>query len=165
MGTSAEGLSVFLAAICDIGREYGLALNVAKTKVLSVRADIVVSGPDGQALETKTSMTYLGGLLHSDGRSSHELSRRLGKAAAEFHTLQRVWARSSLSLHRKLAIVVACVLSTLTMACGRHGSTRPLGAGSMVFRPDVSGNCKASSTRTTAGCPIQRYYGELGRKH
>ena len=60
VGTSAEGLSAFLAAICDIGREYGLALNVSKTKVLNVRADIVASGPDGQALETKTSMTYLG---------------------------------------------------------------------------------------------------------
>ena len=59
-------------------------------------------------------MTYLGGLLHSDGRSSHELSRRLGKAAAEFHTLRRVWARSTLSLHRKLEIFAACVLSTLT---------------------------------------------------
>ena len=113
MGSSSEGLSSFLGAVCDAGGEYGLSLNVHKTKALNVRANGVVSGPAGQPLETKPSMTYLGGLLHSDGRSTHELSRRMGKALAEFDALRRVWSRSALTLHRKLEIFEACVISTL----------------------------------------------------
>jgi len=113
MGTSAAGLTTFLAVVCQIGREYGLALNESKTKALNVMADGVVTGPAGEPLETKASMTYLGGLLHSDGRGTHELSRRLGKATQEFEALRRVWSRSALTLRRKLQIYEACVLSTL----------------------------------------------------
>ena len=112
-GVSASSLGDFLAAVADSGAEYGLSLNVSKTQLMNIRTGGTVEAPGGQVLQQKESMVYLGGLLHSDGKADHELSRRIGLAAADFKSLARVWTRSSLSRARKLRIFESCVLSVL----------------------------------------------------
>ena len=112
-GVSASSLGYFLAAVADSGAEYGLSLNVSKTQLMNIRTGGTVEAPGGQVLQQKESMVYLGGLLHSDGKADHELSRRIGLAAADFKSLARVWTRSSLSRARKLGIFESCVLSVL----------------------------------------------------
>ena len=88
-------------------------MNFGKTQALNVRTHATLIGPDGADVVEKPSMVYLGGLLNADGRAEHELSRRLGKAGAEFEALRRVWSRASLSISKKIRIFDACVLSSL----------------------------------------------------
>ena len=44
------------------------------------------------------SLCYLGSLLTASGSIAPELSKRIGAARAEFHTLKRIWAHSSLNM-------------------------------------------------------------------
>ena len=112
-GVSASSLGEFLAAVADSGAEYGLSLNVGKTQLMNIRTGGTVVAPGGQVLHQKESMVYLGGLLHSDGKADHELSRRIGLAAADFKSLAKVWTRSNLSRARKFRVFESCVLSVL----------------------------------------------------
>ena len=69
--------------------------------------------PDGSAVKSKSSMVYLGSSLSCDGRASTELNRRLGLARADFESLSRVWAHSTIGRRKKLRIFDACVISKL----------------------------------------------------
>ena len=76
-----------------------------------MRCVAAISKPDGNLIEQKHSITYLGSVLTSSGTLGPELGRRLGAARAEFKKLERIWSHSSLSTGRKLRIFDACVLS------------------------------------------------------
>ena len=80
---------------------------------MNIRSNGDVVAPNGQNLKQKESIVYLGGLLHSDGKATHELSRRIGLAGADFKSLSRVWSRSNLSKVRKIRIFESCILSVL----------------------------------------------------
>lgn len=63
-------------------------------------------------------MEYLGAMLTSDGSNSHELSRRIGAAKADFRTLSKVWSHSALTWKRKLRIFTALIESKLLYSIG-----------------------------------------------
>jgi hypothetical protein len=113
MGTSSQSLSAFLQAVADIGVGFGMSQHVGKTKLLNVRTNATVLAPGDVDLKGESSMTYLGGLLSSDGRSVDELSRRLGLAAADFKTLSKIWSHANVSMRRKVQVFEACVVSVL----------------------------------------------------
>lgn len=56
-------------------------------------------------------MVYLGAALHNDGCVRNELTRKFGRAWAEFIKLVRLWQHTSLSLRRKIEIFQAVVTS------------------------------------------------------
>ena len=103
----------YMLAIEKAGREYGLCLNWSKCEVMPVRTHGIIKSPEGVELPIKVSITYLGSLISSDGRVATEISRRLGKAKGEFHSLKRVWMHANVGLQRKLQIFNQCVLSGL----------------------------------------------------
>ena len=80
---------------------------------LPVRCEIEINKPDGTHVQCKESLCYLGSLLTALGSIAPKLSNRIGAARAEFHTLKRIWAHSSLSIGKKIRILHACVLSRL----------------------------------------------------
>jgi hypothetical protein len=88
-------------------------LHADKTQLLSVNGPCRLSLRSGEDVASKDRMVYLGGLLHSDGRAEHELSRRIGLARADFRKLARVWRPAGLSTARKLEIFDACIMSVL----------------------------------------------------
>ena len=112
--SSKELVHAYMMAISEIGKSLGLSLNWDKVELLTLRTDGDIRAPDGQPIKKKQSIKYLGSTLASDGRIHHELSRRLGAAAADFKVLQRLWNHSTLNATRKLRIFDACVLSKLT---------------------------------------------------
>ena len=81
--------------------------------MLPVRTTAAILKPDGSAVAVKDSLLYLGSSLDADGRNGSEVSRRLGMAKADFSTLSKVWAHSSLSRSRKLDILRSCIESKL----------------------------------------------------
>ena len=93
--------------------KYGLLFNWRKLEVLPVGCDAFISKPDGQFIERKESISYLGALLAADGSVRSEVNRLLGLARADFSALSRVWKHSSLPVGQKIRIFNVCVASQL----------------------------------------------------
>ena len=55
----------------------------------------------------------MGALLSADGRVDSELSRRLGMAAADFRSLQKLWGHANVPVAQKLRFFEALILSRL----------------------------------------------------
>ena len=104
----------FMNAVGRAGGQYGLSFNWSKLEALPVCMDAMVHKPDMSLVLTKTNIIYLGSALSADGRIAAELGRRIGMAKADFNTLQKVWAHSTLSQRAKIRIFDACVVSKLT---------------------------------------------------
>ena len=80
---------------------------------MPVRTQARIQNDEGDMVTCKPTLKYLGCVLAADGRVGPELGRRLAMARAEFETLRRIWAHSSLSRGRKLEVFNACVVSRL----------------------------------------------------
>ena len=113
VGVDADYLHDFMTCVGNAGQEYGLTFNRSKLELLPVRTSATICTPDGSAIKAKSSMVYLGSSLSSDGRATTELNRRLGLARADFDSLSRIWAHSTIGRRKKLRIFDACVISKL----------------------------------------------------
>ena len=116
LDVEADTLHAFMHCIGEAGAQYGLVFNWSKLEALPVRTEVVIRRPDGEKVETKERMVYLGSFLAADGRISSELNRRLGLARHDFETLKTIWSHSALSTSRKIVIFDACVMSKLLYA-------------------------------------------------
>ena len=72
------------------GGHYGLAFNWGKLEVLTVGCQTQILRLDGQPVQQKDTMIYLGGMISSSGDSGTELNRRLGMARKDFDVLCRI---------------------------------------------------------------------------
>ena len=63
-----------------------------------------VRAPDGIVIQSKPTMEYLGCILHGDGQSTHEISRRIALAKADFDLLAKTWTHSALTWKQKLHV-------------------------------------------------------------
>ena len=112
---AAHGPTVekYLQCIVDIGRENGLLMNWRKVELLTSNCAGGITQPDRTLVQPKPSFIYLGSLIAADGNVSSELARRLGAAQAEFKRLNQVWRHSRLSVHERIKVYMACVVSLL----------------------------------------------------
>ena len=113
LASSAEAAQRHLACVEQVGKAYGLELNLAKTLFLTIRGEEPILGSDGAPLQQKMEAVYLGGLLSTDGRPVAEVTRRLGEARRTFHNLQAVWRHANIAKRQKQHIFDACVVSKL----------------------------------------------------
>ena len=111
MDMDMDVIDAFMSSIALAGSQYGLTLHWGKLELLPIRCSGRLCAPNGQVIQGKDSIKYLGALLSSDGRMHSELARRIGAGAADFKALQRVWRHSTLSLARKSQFVNACIVS------------------------------------------------------
>jgi hypothetical protein len=74
--------------IIEIGRCYGMEMNVEKTKVMSIsrQPTPVTIKIDEKQLENVKCFKYLGSLLTDDGRCTCEIKSRIAMAKAAFNT-------------------------------------------------------------------------------
>ena len=84
LGISAEHLSEYLRAVKLVGERYGMELHTGKFQMISVQGSPASLFVEAEEIPVKTSMEYLGTVLHSDGSNSHELGRRIGAARKVF---------------------------------------------------------------------------------
>ena len=89
LGANAKHIEVFLRAVAAAGRAHGLELHEDKFQLLQVRCSPVVKNNNRDQIASRTSMTYLGASLASDGRVGSELSRRIGAAKGDFRSLRK----------------------------------------------------------------------------
>ena len=113
IGAHGAAMQKYLECIMELGAEYGLELNWKKVELLRARCTDDITKADGQKLEPKTSVVYLGSSIAIDGNLDSELSRRLGMAQAEFKLLHQVWRHASLSKREKYEVYTTCIVSRL----------------------------------------------------
>ena len=109
---SSGNAELFMQMVAAAGSNYGLSFNWKKLEALAFNCQVSIPTPEGP-VKVKDKIIYLGSLLADDASIRGELGRRLGAAKADFLTLQRVWAHSSLSRTRKVRIFDACIVSKL----------------------------------------------------
>lgn len=108
-----EIVQQYMQCVADAGKVYGLSLNWTKVEMLAAGCDPLLHSPDGQNVARKDKIVYLGSVLSADGSSGSEMNRRVGSARAELEKLSRVWKHAGISVHKKLEIFEACVMSKL----------------------------------------------------
>ena len=113
LGINSTHISDYICAIAEAGNSFGLRLHQGKSKLVTVGNAPDVECPIAGTIERKSSMVYLGGLLHESAHGSNELSRRLGIAAGEFKTLSRLWSHARVTRPQRLRYFSAFVLSKL----------------------------------------------------
>lgn len=100
------------AAVCE---EFGLKISLGKTVVFAqpslLSPKITINNC---VLTNVTKFTYLGSTVDTSNSLDCELDIRIGKASTTFGRLsERVWKNNSLSLHLKIKVYEACILSIL----------------------------------------------------
>eukprot|EP00959_Pyramimonas_sp_CCMP1952_P150024 3139284-Pyramimonas_sp.AAC.1 len=61
-----ESLQRHFHIVSNIGKTFGLDLNAGKTLLLKIRSHATVLGPNGEEIQSKDDVVYLGGLLSAD---------------------------------------------------------------------------------------------------
>ena len=110
---SADSVQRHLDCITEVGKRYGLELNLGKTVLMRIRSHEDIFGSDGKALDVKQQAVYLGALLCTNGRPDVELTRRIGEAARVFNKLAAIWKHANISKRRKCDIFQSCIVSKL----------------------------------------------------
>jgi hypothetical protein len=107
--------ATILQSFDSLAANFGLRVSWAKTKLQNLGAGLPPASVEvgGNVVETVNEFIYLGSKVSTDGRSSPEIARRIGLAAASMKSLERLWRQRHLRLRTKLRIYESCVLSVL----------------------------------------------------
>lgn len=110
-----EHLQILLNRFSQACQDFNLTISLNKTKTMGQGTtsppSITISN---YTLEAVSSFTYLGSTITSNLSLDAEVSSRIGKAASTFGKLtSRVWENSKLTIHTKVRVYRACVVSTL----------------------------------------------------
>ena len=99
--------------LIEIGRCYGMEMNVEKTKVMRISRQLlpVKIMIDQKQLENVESLKYLGSILTNDGRCTCEIKCRIAMAKAAFNK-KRTLFTSTLDLELRKKLVKCYVWST-----------------------------------------------------
>ena len=121
----AESLEVLLSALEELhenAKPLGLQVSWAKTKVQAFGGllDEAVQSVQacGEDIEVLQRFTYLGSVIHNNGRSDDEISRRIGLAYGVMDTLNSgIWRCRYLCRRTKIRIFKSLVLPVLLYGC------------------------------------------------
>ena len=118
LAESEEDLKHLLMKIKDHSLQYGLHLNIKKTKILTTgpMSNIMING---EKIEVVKDFILLGSTINSHGSSSQEIKRciALGKSAAK--DLFKVLKSKDVTLRTKVRLTQAMVFSITSYACER----------------------------------------------
>ena len=118
MSKSKDHLQEQVNELNRSGEEFGLFINIDKTKVMVMgetsQVDIQING---QKIECVDQFVYLGSLITKDNDCSKEVRRRIGVASGSFGALTEMWESGEVSINVKLMLLESCVMSTLMYAC------------------------------------------------
>ena len=115
--TSVEELQALVNRLHVAGLEFGLMVNVDKTKVLSMD-DVVCNIRIGtEKLQQVDEFTYLGSLITKEGDCAKEIKLRLSKALGVGASLKRIWQSHDISIHTKIRLYKALIWPIALYGC------------------------------------------------
>jgi hypothetical protein len=102
-----------------VSEEYGLFLNVKKTKIMIIHpdTDFKTVEIDGSVIEVVDHFNYLGSIITNKGDSTKEIRRRLGQARSTMKSLDTIWKDKSVSKPTKIRMIHALVFPIAIYAC------------------------------------------------
>ncbi len=119
---SREDLQEMLNRINKTSEEYGLRLNLRKTKAMKVSKKNIKVGTlqrsvklrcDGEDIEEVASFQYLGSVVTNDGRCQQEVKTRIAKAKNQFNRMRKFLCNRKISLELRKRIMKCYVWSVL----------------------------------------------------
>ena len=113
IATSAAALQQLIDRVNEVSKEYGLEINIKKTKVMVVAKtrETVQLTCNGEYLEQVEVFRYLGALIDDTGDGSKEMKARLGMARTTMSSLDCLWRDRSVSNMLKRRVMEAMVWS------------------------------------------------------
>ena len=112
---TASDLQDLINRVKKTSEEYGLFLNVKKTKVMICGGNMDQHvEADGEDIETVNTFNFLGSLIVDEGGSSQEIRRRLAMARASAIALTEIWKDRGISRATKKNIMDALVFPIAT---------------------------------------------------
>ena len=118
LATEEKVLQDMIDKIIEIGRYYGMEMNVEKTKAMRISRQpfpvkIMI---DQKQLENAESFEYLGSMLTNDGRCTCEIKSRIAMAKAAFNKKKTLFtSKLDLNLRKEL---VKCYIWSMAL----HGA-------------------------------------------
>ncbi|KAG1657347.1 putative uncharacterized transposon-derived protein F52C9.6 [Nymphon striatum] len=117
MTESQEDLQMMVNKLCEKCKEYGMALNAKKTKVMLMSKnkcnDQINIYAERDKLEEVKGYKYLGQWITSDGKCIEEVKRRIGRAKGEFWELKKL-LRKDLNIKVKKKILHTYIFSIVS---------------------------------------------------
>ena len=97
----------------------GLIINTTKTEILSTSSpDAPTFSINGSQLKNSENFTYLGSNISFSGDVTNEIQRHINLASSAFDRLnKRVFGNIDLTIHTKIAVYNAVVISTILYGC------------------------------------------------
>ena len=109
-GHSAGDLQQLMTRISDACQDFGLTISLKKTQVMGQDTD----SPPAISINDHELDVYLGSAISDTLSLDAGFNRRIGKAAITMTRLtKKAWNNSKLTVHTKIQIYGACVVSTL----------------------------------------------------
>lgn len=112
---SAEKLQLLLNQFSNACEAFRLTISLKKTKVMCQGSETTPSVTiKDYTLDVVPQFTYLGSTATNNNCLDVEIGKRIGKAATTMAKLSaRVWENTKLTVHTKVAVYRACIVSTL----------------------------------------------------
>lgn len=119
MATNATELQMMVDRLVENSEEYGLILNISKTKVmdLSKTKNRVALRVKGNIVEQVPNFKYLGTTVNENGDNRKEIRSRIEQARRAFTNMKKFFTRSDLSLSLRLRMIRCYVFPILLYGC------------------------------------------------
>ena len=116
---TADGLQRSLEVMSETFLRAGLIIHTTKTNILSASSpDAQSFSISGSQLKNCENFTYLGSNLSLSGDLTNEIQRRINLASTAFgRQSKRVFGNQNLTMHTKIAVYDAVVISTILFGC------------------------------------------------
>ena len=116
---TADGLQRSLDVMSETYLRAGLIMNTTKTEILRTPSpDAPTFSISGNQLKNSENFTYLGSNLSFSGDLTNEIQRRINLASSAFGRLsKRVFGNQNLTIHTKIVVYNAVVISTILYGC------------------------------------------------
>ena len=116
---TADGLQRSLDVMSEAYLRAGLVINTTKTEILSTPSpDTPTFSISWNQLKNSENFTYLSSNLSFSGDLTNEIQRRINLASSAFGRLsKRVFGNQNLTIHTKIVVYNAVVISTILYGC------------------------------------------------
>uniref|UniRef100_A0A8D8XFQ8 Craniofacial development protein 2 n=1 Tax=Cacopsylla melanoneura TaxID=428564 RepID=A0A8D8XFQ8_9HEMI len=116
IANNQQDLQLLMDKVVNSCKEYGLKLNIKKTKYMIVSRKIVRSSSIkvyGTELERTKAITYLGCYVNENWEAEREIRIRIEKARSTFQKMKRVLCSRCLNLNLRMRLVRCYIFSIL----------------------------------------------------
>ena len=116
---TADGLHCKIDVMSEAYHRAGLMINTTKTEILSTSSpDAPTFFISGNQLKNSENFTYMGSNLSFYGYLTNEIQRRINLTSSAFCLLsKRVFVNQNISIHTKIVVYYAVVISTILYGC------------------------------------------------